>query len=296
MRMMMKNILTVDVEEWFHPEALQHQFLPETWDAQPSRIVPLMERLLDLFDEQNARATFFVLGWVAEHHPKLVRQLVERGHEVATHSYGHRMATKLEPKTFKDDLLRSVKILQDITGQDILGFRAPTFSVTRQTFWVFDVLAEAGLKYDSSIYPIWHDRYGVPEAPRTVFEVETRSGAKIVEFPMPTLRIFGKNFPFGGGGYLRLFPLRFTTRAIRRFNKNGFPAIIYMHPWEFDAQQPKVPLGRLQSLRHYGNIKRNLSKVGYLLKTFEWTNFKTYLSQIKNKPDFEIKKLNIDAI
>ena len=294
--MMMKNILTVDVEEWFHPEALQHQFPPETWDAQPSRIVPLMERLLDLFDERNARATFFVLGWVAEHHPKLVRQLAERGHEVATHSYGHRMATKLEPKTFKDDLLRSIKILQDITGRDVLGFRAPTFSVTRQTLWVLDVLAEAGLKYDSSIYPIWHDRYGIPDAPRFVFEVETRSGAKIVEFPMPTLRIFGKNFPFGGGGYLRLFPLRFTTMAIRRFNKNGFPAIIYMHPWEFDAQQPKVPLGRLQALRHYGNISRNLSKVGYLLKTFEWTNFETYLSQIKNRPDFEIKKLNIDAI
>ncbi len=292
----MKNILTVDVEEWFHPEALQHLFPPETWDEQPSRIVPLMERLLDVFDAHNAKATFFVLGWVAEHHPELVRQLAERGHEVATHSYSHRMATKLDPKAFKDDLQRSVKILQDTTGRDVLGFRAPTFSVTKKTFWVFNILAESGLKYDSSIYPIWHDRYGIPDAPRSVFEVQTDNGASIIEFPMPTLRILGKNFPFGGGGYLRLFPLRFTTMAIRRFNKEGFPAIVFMHPWEFDPQQPKVKMGRLQSLRHYANIGRNLDKIGYLLKTFEWTNFADYLDQLKNQSDFKIKKLNINAI
>ncbi len=292
----MKNILTVDVEEWFHPEALQHRFPPETWPNQPARIEPLMERLLDLFEEHGARATFFVLGWVAEHHAPLVRQMVERGHEVATHSYGHRMADKLEPERFKEDLNRSIEILQDITGKNILGFRAPTFSVSKKTFWVFDVLAEAGLRYDSSIYPIWHDRYGVPQAPRFVFEVQTHKGAKILEFPMPTLRFFGKNFPFGGGGYLRLFPLRFTTMAIRHFNKSGHPAIIYMHPWEFDTDQPKVAMGRLQSLRHYGNIGRNFQKVTALLKSFKWTNFQNYLKELEKDETLEIKKLNIDAI
>ncbi len=292
----MKNILTVDVEEWFHPEALQHLFPRQTWHEQPSRLVPLVEGLLDLFEEYGARATFFVLGWVAEHHAPLIRQMVDRGHEVATHSYSHRMADKLNAKAFEEDLKRSVKILQDITGKEVLGFRAPTFSVTRKTFWVFDVLAKLGLKYDSSIYPIWHDRYGVPDAPRFVFEVETHSGAKILEFPMPTLRLLGKNFPFGGGGYLRLFPLRFTMMAIRRFNKCGYPAIIYMHPWEFDDDQPKVPMGRLQALRHYGNIGKNFQKVATLLKTFEWTNFETYFYQIKNDGTLPIKKLNIDAI
>ncbi len=292
----MENILTVDVEEWFHPEALQHRFPPETWENQPSRVVPLVERLLDLFEEHNAKATFFILGWIAERHPDLVKRIAERGHEVATHSFSHRMATKLAPDVFKRDLLRSVNILEDVTGQQILGFRAPTFSVTRKTFWVFDVLAEAGLKYDSSVYPIWHDRYGIPDAPRTVFEVTTRSGATVIEFPMPTLRILGKNFPFGGGGYLRLFPLRFTSVAIRRFNASGFPAIVYMHPWEFDVGQPKVAMGKLQSLRHYGNINRNLQKVAYLLKAFEWTNFRDYLIRLKEGSHASIKKLNIEAI
>lgn len=291
----MKNILTVDVEEWFHPEALQHRFPAEQWDNQPSRVVPLVERLLALFNEYGAKATFFVLGWVAEKHPQMVRRIVDEGHEVASHSYRHRMVTQMTPTEFKEDLQRSLHVLQDIMGKPVLGFRAPTFSITKKSFWAYEILAESGVKYDSSIYPIWHDRYGVPDAPRSVFEVETGNGANLIEFPMPTIKIFGKNFPFGGGGYLRLFPLKFTTMAIRKFNKEGYPAIVYMHPWEFDSDQPKINMGALQSFRHYGNISKNLRKVRRLLQSFEWTNFSDYLNMVKlqNDANLPIKKLNM---
>ncbi|NOX88781.1 MAG: DUF3473 domain-containing protein [Calditrichaeota bacterium] len=292
----MKNILTVDVEEWFHPEALQHLFPVERWKEQPARVEPLVDRLLELFAKFDARATFFVLGWVAEQHPKLIRRIVEAGHEVASHSYGHRMVTKMKPAEFREDLQRSVQILQNITGKKVSGFRAPTFSITRENLWAFDILTESGLLYDSSIYPIWHDRYGVPDAPRTTFIVEGSNGSDIYEFPMPTLRILGKNFPFGGGGYLRIFPLKFTTLAIKKFNRQGFPAIIYMHPWEFDRDQPRLKLGRLREFRHYGNISKNIDKLSHLLKTFEWVGFADYLKILREDKKLPIKKLNLRAV
>ncbi len=289
----MKNILSVDVEEWFHPEALQHLFPRDTWDKQPLRVETLIDRLLEVFARHRAKATFFVLGWVAEKHPEMVRKIVKEGHEVASHSYSHRMITKMSPREFKEDLHRSLDVLQNISGEKVLGFRAPTFSITEKTFWAYQILIDAGLQYDSSVYPIWHDRYGVPEAPRSVYAVHLANGKSILEFPMPTLKIFGKNFPFGGGGYLRLFPLRFTMRAIRKFNKEGYPAIVYMHPWEFDTQQPKVKMGRLQSFRHYGRIAQNFSKLERLLTTYEWTSFAKYLDIVQSDARFPIKVLNL---
>ncbi len=289
----MKNILTVDVEEWFHPEALQHLFPREKWDEQPARVEPLVERLLQVFAEHGARATFFVLGWVAQKHPQLVRRIVEQGHEVASHSFSHRMVTKMTPEEFEKDLKQSVKVLHDITGQAVLGFRAPTFSITKESFWAYRVLVNEGFEYDSSIYPIWHDRYGVPDAPRSAYWVEVENGRRILEFPMPTLRFGSKNFPFGGGGYLRIFPLLFTRRAIKKFNAEGQPAIVYMHPWEFDVDQPRVRLGKLQSIRHYANIGRNENKLRRLLKEFEWMSFKEYLLQVKSNPELPVKKLNL---
>ncbi len=289
----MKNILSVDVEEWFHPEALQHLFPEETWNEQPLRVEPLIERLLDVFARHQAKATFFVLGWVAEKYPNLIKKMVAQGHEVASHSYSHRMITKMSPREFKEDLHRSLDVLQNISGEKVLGFRAPTFSVTKKTFWAYPILIDAGLQYDSSVYPIWHDRYGVPEAPRSVYAVRLENGQSILEFPMPTLKAFGKNFPFGGGGYLRLFPLRFTMMAIRKFNKEGYPAIMYMHPWEFDTQQPKVKMGRVQSFRHYGRIAQNFSKLERLLSAYEWTNFAEYLSIVQKDARFPIKVLNL---
>ncbi|APF17713.1 polysaccharide deactylase family protein, PEP-CTERM locus subfamily [Caldithrix abyssi DSM 13497] len=289
----MKNVLTVDVEEWFHPEALQNQFPMDSWPDQKKRLEPLIERLLEAFDVHRARATFFVLGWVAEQNPQIVKKIVAAGHEIASHSYAHRMVTKMSPDSFDQDLKKSIRVLEDIAGVRVKGFRAPTFSITGQNLWAFDVLAQNNLEYDSSIYPIWHDRYGMPHAPRTPFIFESAGGKPIVEFPMPTIRIGNKNIPFGGGGYLRLLPLWFTQYAIKKFNREGHPAIIYMHPWEFDSDQPRVPLGRLQSLRHYGRIKRNFNKLERLLKQFEWMAMEDYLTLLKKEEKLSVKKLNL---
>ena len=289
----MKNILTVDVEEWFHPEALQNRFPREVWDDQPARVEPLIDLLLDLFARHQARATFFVLGWVADKNPQIVKKIIDAGHEIASHSLNHRMVTRMTPEEFREDLSASIKILQDLSGRPVRGFRAPTFSIVERNLWAFDVIAEAGLQYDSSIYPIWHDRYGIPHAPRRPFAVDTKSGKKIVEFPMPTLRILKKNIPFGGGGYLRLLPLWFTIMGIKKFNKEGSPAIIYMHPWEFDVHQPRVKLSKLQSIRHYGRINQNPGKLAALLKKFNWMAMEDYLKEITEKEKLPVKKLNI---
>jgi len=289
----MKNILTVDVEEWFHPEALQSQFPPESWASQPSRVEPLVDLLLDLFAKYQARATFFVLGWVAKTRPGLVKKIIDTGHEVASHSFMHRMLTKMSAEEIREDLSASIKILEDISGQRIRGFRAPTFSITEKNLWVFDILAELGFEYDSSIYPIWHDRYGIPHASRVPFRVETKNNLKIVEFPMPTVRIKNKNIPFGGGGYLRLLPLWFTQWGIKKFNQEGNPAIIFMHPWEFDPEQPRVKLNKLQSFRHYGRIQKNQAKLSNLLKNFKWMAMEDYFKEITENDKIPVKKLNI---
>lgn len=269
----MKNILSVDVEEWFHPEALQHLYPYKGWDTQEKRVEGNVDLLLDLFERKQARATFFVLGWVASRHPEMVRRIAAAGHEIASHGNRHRMLTKLTPDEFKSDLAESKKILEDLSGSPVIGFRAPTFSMVKDTFWAWDILLEMGFRYDSSVYPIWHDRYGVPDAPRTKYTAREKNGKKLIEFSMPTIKIAGKNLPFGGGGYLRIFPLWFTQYAIKKFNKEGYPAIIYMHPWEFDRTQPRLKLGVLQSWRHYYNIGKNANKLAKLLDYGEWTSF-----------------------
>ena len=279
---MIENILSVDIEEWFHPEAVQYQFPTEIWSEQTGRVDENVEKLLNLFDEKNAKATFFTLGWVAKEYPGIIKKIVDSGHEIATHGLMHRMVTKLTPEEFEKDLGESIKILEDTSGQKILGFRAPTFSIVEETFWAWEIMLKLGLIYDSSVYPIWHDRYGVPDAPRSVYTAFEQNGNSLTEFPMSTMRLFGKNIPFGGGGYLRIFPNWFTRMGIKSVNKEGLPAIMYMHPWEFDPEQPKLNLGKLQSLRHYYNIDKNLSKLGQLLDEFKWTSFKNVIEKNSN--------------
>lgn len=234
---------------------------------------------MTLFEEKNVKATFFTLGWVANEHPEMIRKIVDSGHEIASHGLMHRMVTKLTPEEFEKDLSESIKILEDISGQKVLGFRAPTFSIVERTFWAWEIMLKLGLAYDSSVYPIWHDRYGVPNAPRSVYTAFEKNGVNLTEFPMSTMKVFGKNVPFGGGGYLRIFPNWFTKMGIKSVNKEGMPAIMYMHPWEFDPNQPRINIGTVQSLRHYYNIKNNLSKLGLLLDRFEWTSFKEFISK-----------------
>jgi polysaccharide deacetylase family protein (PEP-CTERM system associated) len=274
----MKNLLSVDVEEWFHPESVQHLFDRDMWPGYESRVRINVNKLLALFEKKGVKATFFILGWVAEKYPEMVKEISGLGHEVASHGYSHRMVTKMNEIEFQNDLLKSVKILEDITGKKVTGFRAPTFSVVMSTSWALQIMATNGFRYDSSVYPIYHDRYGIPDAPRTPY-FPLGEDENLVEFPMSTVKMFGKNFPFGGGGYLRIFPLWFTKKLLRKLNREGLSGILYVHPWEFDAEQPRLDLGFPSNLRHYYNIKSNLDKLESLLTDFEWTNFESVLRE-----------------
>lgn len=276
----MFNILSVDVEEWFHPEALQHLYPYSEWVNLESRVNENVEKLLQLFSDKNVKATFFTLGWIAKQHPGLIKKISGQGHEIASHGNKHKMVTKMSSEEFEVDLGESIKILEDTSGEKVLGFRAPTFSVVKETFWSFEIMEKLGLAYDSSVYPIWHDRYGVPDAPRQRYNALGNNGNTLTEFPMSTIKFFGKNIPFGGGGYLRIYPNWLTKKAIASVNNEGLPAIMYMHPWEFDEGQTRLNLGKIQTWRHYYNIDKNLFKLSGLLDQFSWTNFKTVIQEI----------------
>lgn len=261
----MKNALTFDVEEYFHAEAFARVLRPEEWPTLESRVTRSTERLLDILDRERVRATFFVLGWVAERHPGLVREIASLGHEIACHGYGHRMIQHLSRPDFERDVTRAKRALEDAVGRPVLGYRAPTFSIMRATLWSLDVLIEAGFRYDSSIFPVVHDRYGIPDAPRFPHRRKTPSGGEITEFPMSTMTVLGRRLPVAGGGYFRLFPYRVTRRAIARINEERQPAMVYLHPWEFDPDQPRLPVGPLTRFRHLVNVGKTESRLRRLL-------------------------------
>jgi polysaccharide deacetylase family protein (PEP-CTERM system associated) len=270
------NVMSVDVEEWYHPEALRGYVDPAAMSARSTRVEGQMAPLLDLFDEAGVRATFFVLGQVAQAHPGLLRRLVERGHEVASHGQGHQMITDQNPDEFRRDLLEARRILEDATGQPVRGYRAPTFSVVDKTRWALDIIAETGHCYDASIYPIRHDRYGIPDSPR--FPYRHRSG--LVELPGSTVRLWRTNLPVGGGGYLRLFPLWFNLHALRHINEQeGQPFVVYFHPWETDPTLPRVRLPVLRSWRNYNNIDIMVDRLRLLLARFSFATATEVLAQ-----------------
>jgi len=275
----MNNVLTFDVEEYFHAEAFAGVVRPEDWPTFGSRVVDATERLLDILDYADVRATFFVLGWVAERQPGLVQEIHARGHELACHGYGHQMISRLTPQEFADDVKRAKKVIEDIAGTRVIGYRAPTFSVTRQTLWSLEVLTEAGFRYDSSIFPIVHDRYGIPDAPRFAHRIPmfvTRipivgNGCAMAELPPSTVSVFGHRLPVAGGGYFRLLPYGLTRLAIRHLNKvERQPAVVYLHPWEIDRHQPRLSVGRLTRLRHSINIDETEDKLCRLLADFRF--------------------------
>jgi polysaccharide deacetylase family protein (PEP-CTERM system associated) len=267
----MKNALTFDVEEYFHAEAFARVLRPEEWPALESRVTRATERLLDILDRDRVRATFFVLGWVAERHPSLVREIASLGHEIACHGYGHRMIQHLTRQEFELDVTRAKRALEDATGRAVLGYRAPTFSIMRETLWSLDVLSEAGFRYDSSIFPVVHDRYGIPDAPRFPHRLRAPNGCEITEFPMSTVEILGRRLPVAGGGYFRLFPYGLTRRAITRINvREGRPAMVYLHPWEIDPDQPRLPVGPLTRFRHLVNVGRTEARLTRLLSDFSF--------------------------
>ncbi len=247
----MKNALTFDIEEYFHAEVFARTLSPEEWPSLASRVVDTTERLLDILDYADVRATFFILGWIADRYPTLVQDIAGRGHEIACHGYGHQMIQRQSRLEFAKDLQQAKTAIEDAAGTAVIGYRAPTFSVVRETLWSLEVLWEAGFQYDSSIFPIVHDRYGIPDAPRFPHRVPITNGHGIAEFPLSTITFLGRRLPVAGGGYFRLLPYSVTRRAIQHLNKREEqPAIVYLHPWELDVHQPKVRVGWLSQLRH----------------------------------------------
>ncbi len=276
----MMNALTFDIEEYFHAEAFARVLRPEQWPDLASRVVDTTERLLDILDYADARATFFILGWVAERYPALVQDIAGRGHEIACHGYGHQMIQRQTRLEFAKDVQRAKTAVEDAAGAAVVGFRAPTFSVMRETLWSLEVLWEAGFLYDSSIFPIVHDRYGIPDAPRFPYRVPVMNGHGIAEFPLSTISILGRRLPIAGGGYLRLLPYAVTRRAIHRLNQREHqPAIVYLHPWELDVHQPKVRVGWLTRLRHSVNTRTTEGKLLRLLKDFRFAPVRDILEK-----------------
>jgi polysaccharide deacetylase family protein (PEP-CTERM system associated) len=270
---MLKNIVSVDVEDYYHAEAFSDVVDRARWDSYASRVEPNTRRLLELLAALDVRATFFVLGWVADRFPALVREIAAGGHELGCHSYWHRLIYKLAPAEFREDTRRAKDVIEQSAGQPVHGYRAPTYSVTGRSIWAFEILAELGFSYDSSIFPIHHDVYGMPGSPRAPFRFQTPSGW-MTEFPITTFRLAGQNLPVGGGGYLRLLPTLYTRLGLKRVRNEGLPIVIYIHPWEVDPQQPRLP-GRLTSrLRHYTNLSRMLERFKCVLQEGTYTSFR----------------------
>jgi len=261
------HALTVDVEDWYHSVL---EIDPADWPSYEDRVAPATERLLACLAESGARATFFVLGHVAEMHPELVPAIEAGGHEIACHGYAHRLVHTLEPDVFRDDLRRGLDLLRAQTRQPIRGYRAAYWSITRACPWALDVIAEEGLVYDSSIYPTTTSLYGIPDAPRTAFRLRSEAGREIVEFPPSVLEFPFRNIPFAGGIYLRMLPYWAVRWGMRRFGKRGWPAVVYIHPPEFDPEKPRLPLSFGSRVLHYARLDALRVKVPRLLGDFRF--------------------------
>lgn len=264
------NAMTVDVEDYFHVSAFADVVTRREWDTLESRVVRNTERLLTLFERTDVRATFFVLGWVAERFPALVRQIHQAGHELASHSYDHGLVYDKSPEQFVDDLRQARAAIGAACGAHVTGYRAPSYSITEQSLWALDMLVAEGYSYDSSIYPIRHDRYGIPTWPRHIHRVDRAAGS-LWELPGSTVSHFGANLPMGGGGYFRLLPYAWTRYGIAHLNRReAQPAIFYLHPWEIDPDQPRLRAGAVSRFRHYTNLHRTETRLTQLLKDFRF--------------------------
>ncbi|HRZ59784.1 MAG TPA: DUF3473 domain-containing protein [Rubrivivax sp.] len=262
------NALTIDVEDYFQVSAFAPYIDRAGWDARECRVERNVERILALLDEHGATATFFVLGWVAERYPQLVRRIAAQGHEVASHGYGHERASDLAPPDFDADVRRAKGVLEDLSGTAVAGYRAPSFSIGPGNWWAFDALAASGHRYSSSIYPIRHDHYGMPDAPRFAHPVADG----LIEIPITTLRMLDRNLPSSGGGYFRLLPYAVSRWMLRRVNTvDRQPAVFYFHPWEIDPGQPRIDgIDAKTRFRHYLNLERTEGRLRSLLRDFEW--------------------------
>jgi polysaccharide deacetylase family protein (PEP-CTERM system associated) len=279
------NAFTVDVEDYFQVSAFESTVPRSDWADYPSRVVANTHRLLRLLNRRGVRSTFFVLGWVAHRFPGLVRDIHGDGHEIGSHSYWHRLVYHQQPAEFVADLQLSCRVLADILGAPITLYRAPSFSITQQSWWAIDLLVQQGIDIDSSVFPIHHDRYGMPDAIPTIHHIQGGS-RPLCEFPPTTVRWGGMKVPAGGGGYLRLYPLWFTVELLKRRNRGGDPFLCYVHPWELDIQQPRISGVRWQSrMRHYVNLDRVEQRLDNLLKRFRFGSISDVVARYASPRD-----------
>jgi polysaccharide deacetylase family protein (PEP-CTERM system associated) len=275
-----KNAFTVDVEDYFQVEGFANAIDRSSWDGFRTRVKANTSLLLEMLDERKVRATFFVLGWVARKHPEIVRQIAAAGHEVASHGMSHRLIYTQAPDEFRRETRDAKALLEDLAQKPVTGYRAATYSITSRSLWALDVLCEEGFRYDSSIFPMRHDRYGIPDAEQKPHVLTTPGGARLVEFPISVLRYGGAKIPVAGGGYFRLFPYGLTRWALRKLNAQQQEFVFYIHPWEVDPDQPRVEgAGTLSRFRHYLNLGRCAARLGRLLGDFEFDTMHAVLEQ-----------------
>jgi polysaccharide deacetylase family protein (PEP-CTERM system associated) len=273
------NAFSIDVEDYFQVAALARAVAPETWEARESRVERNTDTLLGLLAARGVRGTFFVLGWIAERHPQLVKRIAAAGHEIASHGFSHQLIYRQSPSEFTAETAHSKRLLEDLTGTAILGYRAASFSITRQSLWALDVLIDLGFQYDSSVFPIRHDRYGIPGAALEPGKITAPSGRTIAEFPMSTASFCGVRVPVSGGGYFRLLPYWLTRAGLRQINEaRQLPFTFYLHPWEVDPDQPRVPVSWLSRFRHYTNLHRCETRLRRLLGDFTFGTMREVLA------------------
>jgi polysaccharide deacetylase family protein (PEP-CTERM system associated) len=276
------NALTIDVEDYFHVSGFEGCVDRSQWDDFPSRVEDNTHRIMDILAAAGVHGTFFVLGWVAERHPELVKDIRAAGHEIGSHGYWHRLIYTQTPDEFRADLRRGRDLLQEVLGQAVTAYRAPSFSITRQSLWALDVLAEEGFLVDSSIYPTRHDRYGIPGAPLEPHRIE-RAGGTLWEFPPPVYRFAGRPLAVGGGGWFRLYPYPLTRGCLRAVNRAGRPVAAYLHPWELDPDQPRLAPGRMAAFRHYVNLRRTEARLKQFLRDFRFGSLSESLAAWRNE-------------
>ncbi len=279
----MLNAFTVDVEDYYQVSAFEKHVDRDSWDRRESRVLDNTRRMLELLDAHGVRATFFVLGWVGRRHPRLVREIAAGGHEIGSHGYWHRLIYRQTHTEFRADLRRSRDVLQDALGRRVTAHRGASFSITRESLWALEILVEEGFAVDSSVFPVRHDRYGIPDAQPGPHIISTPAGP-IREFPPSVVRLGGLSLPVGGGGYFRLFPLPWTTYCLRRINRAGRPLMFYVHPWELDLEQPRIRAGRLSRFRHYVNLSKTQRKLDALLRRFRFGRIRDVIGPMEPLP------------
>lgn len=275
------NALTIDVEDYYHVAALAPGIPRNSWDERESRVVDNTRKLLAIFEEFDVRATFFVLGWVAERHPRLVSEIAANGHEIGCHGFSHRAVYEQTPEEFREETRHSRDLLENIIGSEVLGYRAASFSITSKSLWALDILVELGFAYDSSIFPVRHDRYGIPNAERGPHRMPTPKQRSIAEWPLSTAMAFGCRFPLAGGGYFRLLPYWFSRWGLASINRRELrPFIFYLHPWEIDPAQPRVSASWLSRFRHYTNLGKSEERLRRLLREFRFSTARDGLERL----------------